>query len=315
MNYIFSIIIPHYNIPELLVRCVNSIPIRKDIQVIVVDDCSPNADKYTEQYPELSRPYLEFYSTSMGGSAGRARNVGLEHAKGKWLLFADADDLFVDNLEEILDSKIDAEEDIVFFRKRSVLSSDITKKSCRSSWADLILDEYFKTGNEIELRRGFYAPWCKLIKRTLVEDNQIRFDETRFSNDAFFSVSVGVLADKIAVEDFPIYILTEREGSLMDNFCKKPKELEERAQVCIEVQRFLKRNHYPLDLLLLADYSYKFYLSDKKNYKRFVEQVRGLDISIKMFIKELYYNYKKGINCRAFRRFWYELYVMKINSR
>ena len=38
MNY--SVIIPHKNVPKLLARCVNSIPVRDDIEVIVIDDCS-----------------------------------------------------------------------------------------------------------------------------------------------------------------------------------------------------------------------------------------------------------------------------------
>ena len=32
---LFSIIIPHYDIPDLLMRCLKSIPVSKDIQVIV----------------------------------------------------------------------------------------------------------------------------------------------------------------------------------------------------------------------------------------------------------------------------------------
>ncbi|MBQ5445892.1 MAG: glycosyltransferase family 2 protein, partial [Lachnospiraceae bacterium] len=92
MKPLFSIIIPHYDIPDLLMRCLKSIPVSKEIQVIVVDDNSPEADTYLEKYPELSRPYLEFIRTTKGGGAGYARNIGLEHAKGEWLLFADADD-------------------------------------------------------------------------------------------------------------------------------------------------------------------------------------------------------------------------------
>ena len=38
----FSIIIPHYDIPDLLMRCLKSIPVSEDIQVIVVDDNSPD---------------------------------------------------------------------------------------------------------------------------------------------------------------------------------------------------------------------------------------------------------------------------------
>lgn len=53
-------------------RCLESIPVRKDIQVIVIDDCSPGASEYLLKYPQLSRPYLEYYSTPIEGSAGRA---------------------------------------------------------------------------------------------------------------------------------------------------------------------------------------------------------------------------------------------------
>ena len=77
-------------------RCLDSIPVSEDVQVIVVDDCSPDADSYPQRYPQLSRPYLEFVRTTRNGGAGYARNVGLEHAKGKWLMLADADDYFVD---------------------------------------------------------------------------------------------------------------------------------------------------------------------------------------------------------------------------
>ena len=108
MHPTFSIIIPHKEIPDLLMRCLQSIPVSEDIQVIVVDDNSADADTYLERYPELSRPYLEFIRTTKGGGAGYARNVGLEHAKGKWLLFADADDFYVDDMYSIICSYVDS---------------------------------------------------------------------------------------------------------------------------------------------------------------------------------------------------------------
>ena len=74
MSPLFSIIIPHKDIPDLLMRCLKSIPVSEDIQVIVVDDNSADADTYLEKYPELSRPYLEFIRTTKGGGAGYARH-------------------------------------------------------------------------------------------------------------------------------------------------------------------------------------------------------------------------------------------------
>ena len=128
---LFSIIIPHFDIPDLLMRCLKSIPVSKDIQVIVVDDNSPDADTYLERYPELSRPYLEFLSAPKNGGAGYARNIGLDHANGKWLLFADADDFFVEDMYDIISSNADSEADVIYFKKESVLSENIIQKTDR----------------------------------------------------------------------------------------------------------------------------------------------------------------------------------------
>lgn len=89
MNISFSFIIPHKNCPDLLQRCVDSIPDRDDVQIIVVDD---NSDD--EKKPAIYRRDVEIVLLDAEHSkgAGRARNEGLKHAKGKWLLFADADD-------------------------------------------------------------------------------------------------------------------------------------------------------------------------------------------------------------------------------
>lgn len=291
-NINFTIIIPHYNSPDLLDRCVKSIPIRDDIQIIVVDDCSPSSFDSLKEHLYLRHPFVELYTTPKAGSAGRARNIGLDHAQGKWLLFADADDLFVNNLSDIFDSKINAEEDLIFFRKMSVLSSNLTEKVNRGGWNDKMIDLYFKNGDETDLRRSFYAPWCKMIKREIVVKNNIRFDETRYSNDAFFSVSVGLYSKKIAVENYPIYVLTVREGSLVDNFCKKPGELDERADVCIRVQELLKKYDYPIDLKFLSRYAMNYYKEDKKNFVTFIKRIKGLNISNRQYFKEILYNFK-----------------------
>jgi len=226
-DYNFSVIIPHYNIPDLLLRCIKSIPVRKDVQVIVIDDCSPGAENYLQQYPALSRPYLEFYNTPQGGSAGRARNIGLDHAKGKWLIFLDADDLLTDDAEQILNETIDKQEDIIFYNTKCVLSNDLSKKSDRNFYAHFF-SEYETTHDESSFRYSFQSLWGKVIKHDLVQAHKIRFEETRYSNDVYFSQVTGHLAKQIAVVDKPFYIITEREGSLASSqFGTKKISLEE----------------------------------------------------------------------------------------
>ena len=161
MSPLFSIIIPHKEIPDLLMRCLKSIPVHEDIQVIVVDDNSADADTYSDKYPELSRPYLEFFRTTKGGGAGYARNVGLEHAKGKWILFADADDFFVDDMYDIICSYVDSDADVIYFKKKSVLSEDTSIEAERFSGTNKNIDKYLADGDEWPLRAKTYVPWGK----------------------------------------------------------------------------------------------------------------------------------------------------------
>jgi glycosyltransferase involved in cell wall biosynthesis len=244
MNPQFSIIIPHFDIPGLLMRCLKSIPVSEDIQVIVVDDNSPDSDTYLERYPELSRPYLEFIRAPKNGGAGYARNVGLDHAKGKWLLFADADDFYVDNMYDIISMHVESDDDVIYFQKQSVYSDDINRISPRSGYIDKIMDMYLKTGDELPVRTRYYAPWAKMIKRCLVEKYDIRFEEIMYSNDVLFSTYVGFYAKKIEAVDTVLYVITAREGSLSAPSSKpKPGELRIRADVAFRRDCFLLQHN------------------------------------------------------------------------
>lgn len=246
MNPQFSIIIPHYDIPDLLMRCVESIPVSEDIQVIVVDDNSPDADTYLERYPELSRPYLEFIRTTKGGGAGFARNVGLDHAKGKWLLFADADDFYVDDMYNIIRPYADSTADIIFFKKKSVLSADIDKSIQRVEYLNEYIDHYYETGYDKYVRLRYCAPWGKMIKREFVESHHFRFDEVEYSNDYCFSVSTGYYAKEIEVANLILYIYTYRENSLAGIFCSTSHELEVRAEVSFRMEKMFR--HLNIDI-------------------------------------------------------------------
>ena len=235
----FSIIIPHYDIPDLLMRCLKSIPVSEDIQVIVVDDNSPDADTYLERYPELSRPYLEFIRASKNGGAGYARNIGLDHAKGKWLLFADADDFFVGNMYDIINTHVESDADVIYFQKRAVHSENLNCKSSRSGYIDEIMDIYIKTGDELPVRTRHHVPWGKMIKKSLIENHRIRFEEIKYSNDILFSVHVGCFANKIEAIDTVLYVVTSHEGSATYEFCKKPDELRIRAGAAFRYDSFL----------------------------------------------------------------------------
>ena len=205
----YSIVIPHKNIPELLVRCLDSIPERADIQVIIVDDNSDDADLYPEQYPELFRPFTEVYLTKEGKGAGYARNVGMQHIKGKWVLFADADDFFLPEWTRETDRYLDSSADVIQFRIEDVLDhSD-------SMWHNRILED-FSQGNisDRDVLFSRITCWAKMISAAFLKQNSILFEEVICANDVAFGYQVAVNAHDIVISPSAIYDVTYREGSL-----------------------------------------------------------------------------------------------------
>ena len=271
----FSIIIPHKEIPDLLMRCLRSIPVSEDIQVIVVDDNSVGADTYLERYSELSRPYLEFVRTTKGGGAGYARNVGLEHAKGKWILFADADDFFVDDMSEIIYSLVDSEADVIYFKNKAVLSDNISIRANRSSYLNVRIDQYLADGDEWPVRFKTYVPWCKLIKRNLIVKNDIRFDELMYSNDVYFSLLTGYYSKIIEVVTRVLYVVTARSNSLAANFCSKPGELEQRAEVAFRRDVFLLQ-HDACREMYTPRFMKEMLRKDRSLLRHYYERLNGL---------------------------------------
>ena len=216
----------------------------EDIQVIVVDDNSADADTYLDKYPELSRSYLEFIRTTKGGGAGYARNVGLEYAKGKWILFADADDFFVEDMYDIICSYADSEADVIYFKNKAVLSDDISIASYRDRHVNKIIDQYLTDSDEWPVRFKLPAPWGKMIKGSLVGKHNIRFDEVKYGEDAYCSLLIGYYAKHIQVVDSVLYVVTYRANSSIANFCSKPGELAQRAEVAFRMDKFKLQNGF-----------------------------------------------------------------------
>ncbi len=234
MAYNYSIIIPHKNIPELLERCLASIPQRDDVQVIVVDDSSEERLVNFARFPGKGRPHTEiiFHKSSIGGAggAGMARNVGMGVARGRWLIFADADDFFHPVMGEMMDKYAKSDADMVFFRHDSVDSVSLEEVAINTR-RNGILDEFDRTGDEQKVRYMISVPWGRLIRREMVRRHDIRFDEVRFSTGVLFSARTGYFAEKILSDPAVVYCNVRREGSLIHEGRKDWEAMSQRFDV------------------------------------------------------------------------------------
>ena len=88
-----SVIVPIYNVEPFLRRALDSIlsQTHKDWEAILVDDGSTDASgRIAEEYEQCDRRFKVIHKPNGGQSD--ARNVGLEHISGEYLIFLDADD-------------------------------------------------------------------------------------------------------------------------------------------------------------------------------------------------------------------------------
>ena len=89
-----SVIVPTYNVEEYISRTINSILAQtySNFELLIIDDESP--DRSVEICQQFKDSRLKIISQKNRGLAG-ARNTGIRNAKGEYLAFLDADDLWL----------------------------------------------------------------------------------------------------------------------------------------------------------------------------------------------------------------------------
>ena len=236
MKYNYSIIIPHKNSPKLLKRCLNSIPEREDIQIIVVDDNSDKDIVDFESFPGKDRNNIELIFSKEGKGAGFARNIGLNHAIGKWILFADADDFYKEGFITILDKYKDSDIDVLYFSVLSV-DSDTLVQTNRNNFYDEYIYEYSRMDPKSADKRRFnkWEPWNRMIRKTYIDIFNLKFEEISRCNDMIFGLLSSFLTNKYDIIPNHLYCVTYSKDSM--TFGKTSKEA-----FCDCICSFKKRN-------------------------------------------------------------------------
>lgn len=214
---LLSIIIPHYNSKDSVVKLIDTIPSKEEIEVIVVDDNSSEDLSLLYKYVDQSDKNITLIKNTTGNKgAGAARNCGLNVATGEWLLFADSDDFFVGNWYEKVESYFNSNYDMVYFSPTSMDLSTGKECSRHVMYKELIekMVANPSRANNLNLRYCFCTPWSKLIRRKIQVDNNLSFDEILASNDIMFITKCAYAAKNIAADDHTIYCVT-RDGNSM----------------------------------------------------------------------------------------------------
>ena len=245
-NFNYSVIIPHYNDCDKLCRCISSIPIRNDIQIIVVDDVSNSQIFEKIKIFCKNRENIEIYQNETNSGAGYSRNIGIEHSIGKWLIFADCDDYFTPKAFDSFDKFYDSQSDVIYF-DANICNNSESFVIQETNYKNIV--QYISGKNKKIIRTTNWEPWGKMFYRKFLEENSIKFHETRVMNDAFFSINAGVCAKTIDVSLDKVYNYIVYENSVSRKMDIE-KDLERFGEIL------------SINKLLCKTKQYKFYTID-----------------------------------------------------
>jgi len=207
---LLSIIIPHHDRPEMLRHLISTIPVRNDIEIIVVDDHSA-----TPLPPLVYERAILLSQVTGARFAGEARNLGLRHAHGLYVLFADSDDWFdTDALNRAMEQHLRQDGvDVVYLRSTS--QREDGSEGRRHLAFNSILDsaERGEHGRLVQ----FYPPWARFIRRAFLSEYGIEFESVRVSNDVMFSARLHFAEPVVRTSSEVCYIIREGNSSLTTN--------------------------------------------------------------------------------------------------
>ena len=213
-----SVVIPVYNVKPYLERCVNSAlrQTYKDLEIILVDDGSTDGSgEMCDQIATRDPRTLVIHQKNQGLSG--ARNTGIRHATGEYVIFIDSDDEWL--LDDGLDSLLQEDhigKDLIIFK-----NVDIWINGRRTNTKDYDVENISKLANAHEvfshlvLTQQFRMSACfLLVRRELLVKNEIYFLNGYISEDVFWSLQLWQYAATVIVQNLSFYGYYHHKNSI-----------------------------------------------------------------------------------------------------
>ena len=215
-----SFIVPVYKVEKYLDECVQSILNQSfdDYEIILVNDGSPDncpamCVGYEVRYPDKVRVVHK-----KNGGPAKARNAGIEIAKGEYLFFLDSDDYLCGNVSDLYKKAVEYRADIIHTSYFSLIESNGEKNkiSPRFDIERVYSHEDMEKAICYASSHNMIAfMWRNLYSREFIMRNRIRLDETlKMVEDPPFNIEAFSKAERFVAVDIPVLCYRIRDNSL-----------------------------------------------------------------------------------------------------
>lgn len=213
----YSVIIPVYNAEGTLERCLNSLCGQPfpDAELLLIDDGSTDSSAAICRRYAASDPRVRFLQKENGGVSS-ARNLGLNMARGEYILFVDSDDYVKPDYFALLETADPrGEYDYMLFPYDRF---DGIREARRSlpTFASRDPEKVESMLAHAYSRKWTNAPWAKRYRRSILEENGIRFHtDLPIAEDTLFNLQYLLRCRSLCIGPEAVYTVSlENPGSL-----------------------------------------------------------------------------------------------------
>ncbi|MEU4884485.1 CDP-glycerol glycerophosphotransferase family protein [Streptomyces althioticus] len=221
----FSVIVPVYKVQAYLHACLDSVlgQSYRDLELIAVDDRSPDGcgailDDYAARDDRVRVLHLE---ENVG--LGRARNAGMPHATGDYLLFLDSDDTLTPGALRALADRLDetGDPDVLVFDYARTYWWGGTRRNVLAHVLAEASGSAFTAAERPEILDLLMVVWNKVYRRDFVEREGFTFPPGYYE-DTPWTFPVLLSAERIATLDrICLYYRQRRQGNILSTTSRK----------------------------------------------------------------------------------------------
>lgn len=285
-NPLLSIIIPMYKVEEYIRECMDSIipQLRDDVpvEVIAVDDGSPDrCGEIVEEYSRKDSRIKVFRQENLG--PGGARNTGLDHATGEYVVFVDADDILAPNALEVIVETIKKEHpEAIQLCGADIMDDGPQKLFSIERWTDR-----HHTGMEILKADNFHVVVMYTVyRRSFLEEHNLRFLPHLYHEDNEFTPKVFYyLKDIISIDTVLYFKRVNYESITRTVNPKKNYDLVAVSRSLMEFADSLDNEQDRKFFMMLASNAFKTSMTNetllmdkatRKKFNRYLHEHRDL---------------------------------------
>ena len=252
----FSLVIPFWNIDSSYIkRLVGSIPVRKDVQILLIDDGSD--DKLSEFVGSLcsSDTRISYYRFDEHHGVGYIRNKAIELADGEWIIYADSDDQYdIAALDRALDiiSK-QSEYDVVIWGADTIT---VSGERAHNLYGYEASERLIPIADRSYFLHHSFECWRKVVRLSwLKKHDHVRNSYLKIFEDVKYSIELLLQTESVAIYPSIVYHYYRREGSALS--IQWSREIlvsctEELLKCCrlLESKQLLKADFGPMRMIL-----------------------------------------------------------------